>query len=162
MSPSSPIGLTDKARAKVASILSHVLADELTLSATTRDFYARVTGPNFHSLHKLFDDQYRQLERWLGRIAARARAIGVGARAAEAKPTHSNPPLPGTPARKMVGDLVTLHEQIASRLRDDVRACAGRLGDPSTAHELQRLVEFHETTAWMLRMVLDGGCSRPR
>jgi starvation-inducible DNA-binding protein len=150
MTPTTKLGLAGKAHAKVAAILDHVLADELTLSATTRDFYASVTGPNFHSLHKLFEDQYRQLEGWLARLAARTRALGASG-AEMPKPTQSNPPI-GLPAKKMLGELMTLHEQIAARLRDDVRACSERLGDTNTAEELARLVEFHENTAWMLRM----------
>jgi DNA-binding ferritin-like protein len=37
-----------------------------------------------------------------------------------------------------------------------VDACGARLGDRSTADLLSRLVEFHETTAWMLRTLLNS------
>jgi DNA-binding ferritin-like protein len=52
----------------------------------------------------------------------------------------------------MIGDLLARHEQMADRLRQDIV----RLGDPTTEGVLQRLLEFHETSAWMLRMLHDG------
>ena len=61
----------------------------------------------------------------------------------------------------MIGELLTLHEELAKRLQDDVRKCLNELGDAGTAGILRRLVEFHETTAWMLRTVLEGSVSNP-
>jgi len=48
--------------------------------------------------------------------------------------------------------LLARHEEMAHRLRDDIE----RLPDPGTADLLLRLAEFHETTAWMLRVVSHG------
>lgn len=144
-------GITGKARESLAKILDHVLQDECSLLATTRDYRWNVTGPNLYSLHRLFDEQRRQLDFWLQRVMERTKLIGLGkaiparmlARAEEAKRGA------GLPARTMIGDLLRQHEGLAHRLRDDLE----HLRDPVTADLLQGLVEFHETTAWMLRMV---------
>jgi starvation-inducible DNA-binding protein len=153
--------LAEKARANVASILTHALAEELLLSSATREFYAKV--PAFHSLHKLFADQYGQLREWLDQLAHRVWALGsaphgkmtelAGARCV-ALPERVG-------ERTMVGELLALHEELAKRLQDDMQKCARQLGDPGTADVLRRLVEFHETTAWMLRTVLEGSASTP-
>src|SRR6187549_2758610 len=74
MQSSKKAGFGERARAAVASILNHALAEELLLSSTTRDFSGTV--PNFHSLHRLFADQYRQLERWVDRLASCTWALG--------------------------------------------------------------------------------------
>lgn len=127
------------------------------LSATMRDYVARITGPNFHSLFRLFGDQRRQVDRWLGELTERAHAIGIMARfgvdeiarSARAVVTPRNP----LPPRNMVGELLALHEGIAARLRAELSSCRG---DSATLDFLRRLADFHETAAWMLRMVLQG------
>lgn len=127
------------------------------LSETMRNYLARVTGPNFHSLFRLFGDQRRQVDRWLGEITARARAIssvawvGVEEIAQSAKDAVAAPK--AVPPRNMVGELLALHEGIAARLRAELAGCAG---DSATIDLLGRVVDFHETAAWMLRMVLQG------
>lgn len=138
----------------MAHLLNHVLADECRLSATTRDFRWKVTGPNFHSLHKLFDEQRRQIDGWLDQLVARTRAVGVAATAASV-PVSRPAGEAFLPASEMIGELLARHEAMARRLRSDVEACGATLGDRSTAELLNRLQEFHETTAWMLRMLLD-------
>jgi starvation-inducible DNA-binding protein len=161
MSASIPAGLAEKARANIASILTHALAEELLLSSTTREFY--VNFPAFHSLHRLFADQYRQLERWLDQLAQRTWSLGSAAHGPMQDLTSARCVTlrDRVPERAMIGELLSLHEELAKRLQDDVRLCTGQLGDPGTADILRRLVEFHETTAWMLRMVLEGSAQTP-
>lgn len=149
---------SNRARAAVASILNHALAEELLLSSTTRDFSGTV--PNFHSLHRLLADQYRQLERWVDQLASRTWALGPSASADnkmdELAAARCVTLRDRMPEDTMVAELLSLHEELADRLREDGRKCSHALGDPTTAGVLERLVEFHETTAWMLRMVLQG------
>lgn len=150
-------GSGGRRRDNLLRILNHALQEEVVLSATMREFLGRITGPNFHSLYRLFGDQCRQLDQWLGEIADRTRTFGATARAtaeerARAANAVVNPP-PARPPRDMVGELLALHEGIAARLRGDLAACGA---DAATSSLLSRLVDFHETTAWMLRMVLDG------
>lgn len=155
MTPVAKPGFTDKARATLSAILTHALAEELLLSSTTRGFSGTV--PAFQSLHKLFADQYRQLERWLDQLATRTWALGLpGAKLDELVTARCVSMPDRVPERAMVSELLSLHEQLAARLRDDVETCSHQLGDAGTADILSRLVEFHETTAWMLRMVLEG------
>lgn len=155
MQPASKDSPTEKARPQVAAILIHALAEELVLSSTTRDFSGTV--PNFHSLHKLFAGQYRQLGQWLDQLATRMWSVGgtPGAKM-EALATARCMEMPERmPPRTMLGELMALHEDLARRLRGDSETCAAELGDPGTADILSRLVEFHETTAWMLRTLLE-------
>lgn len=139
------------------AVLNHALEEELMLSATMREYLGRITGPNFHSLFRLFGDQRRQVERWLGELTERARAIGDVARFGVDEIARSAraavTPKPTQPPRNMVGELLAMHEGIATRLRCELAGCAG---DSATIDFLQRLVDFHETAAWMLRMVLQG------
>ena len=155
-------GLTGKARESLGKVLDHVLQDECFLLAITRDYRGKVTGPNLYSLHRLFDEQRRQLDYWLNRVFDLTKAFGLGARnGVEKKMRQAEGDAPtstGVPARKMIGDLLTKHEEMAHRLRRDLE----RLRDPATADVLSGLVEFHETSAWILRMVADTGSTSGR
>jgi starvation-inducible DNA-binding protein len=161
MEPTKKCGITGKARETLARVLNHVLADECSLSATTRDYRWRVTGPNLYSLHRLFDEQRRQLDYWLEQVFDRMRASGLAAMAElQTLPTGGVPPAKPdrVEPRSLIRDLLARHEELARTLRDDI----ARLGDPATAQLLTRLQEFHETSAWMLRMVNDGPESSER
>lgn len=150
MQPKTQTGITGKARETLAKILDHLLKDECSLSATTREYRWNVTGPNLYSLHRVFDEQRRQLDYWLDRVAERARAAGFPAGAPREEVASISGA--GLPPRTMIEDLMARHEALAQQLRADIE----RLGDPATAELLTRLLEFHETTAWMLRMLQTG------
>ena len=61
------IGLSEKKLNAVAELLSVVLANEVTLYTKTRKFHWNVEGESFMELHKLFENQYKQLEESIDR-----------------------------------------------------------------------------------------------
>lgn len=152
------IGLSEKARERVGDILNAGLADVFALYAATRDYHWNVTGPHFHSLHKLFEDQYGELATAIDEIAERARALGVpayGGLGALAKRSRlSAKPGAGLEAEDMIAELLRLHETVIIQLRKDVERCTDDLDDAGTADFLTGLMEGHEKTAWMLRALL--------
>lgn len=156
MQPTTTVGFTRRARATAAAMLNHALAEELLLSSLTRGFSGTV--PHFHSLHRLFAEQYRQLERWVDQLALRIWNLGSAAgpegKMDELAAARCVTLPERVPAGTMLRELLALHESIAERLRDDVEKCSRQLGDPGTADVLAGLVEFHENTAWLLRTVL--------
>jgi starvation-inducible DNA-binding protein len=157
MQPKSQTGLTDKARESLAGLLDRIVEDEWFILAVTRQYRWSVKGPNLYSLHRLFDEQRRQLDYWLEQVVERTKSMGSRTRKSslEKKASTDDPESnaeAGLTARTMVGDLLHRHEEMARRLRHDIE----RLRDPGTAALLSRLMEFHETTAWMLRMVVSS------
>ncbi|MGL5001747.1 MAG: Dps family protein, partial [Casimicrobium sp.] len=70
------IGLPDKARNAVIKVLQPLLADEVALYIATRGAHWNVTGPNFHAMHKFFEDQYEALDEILDDVAERIRSLG--------------------------------------------------------------------------------------
>jgi starvation-inducible DNA-binding protein len=156
MQAKTETGITGKARETLARILDHALKEECLLSATTQDYRWNVTGPNLYSLHRLFDEQRRQIDHWLDQLMERARCFGFGGRPNLKKelPAGTSDAAAGgrLPASTMVVDLLLRHEEMAHRLRADIK----RLSDPTLSDLLMRIVEFHETTAWILRMVNHG------
>ena len=70
------IGITDKKLNAVTEILSIVLADQVTLYTKTRKFHWNVCGESFMELHKLFENQYTQLEASIDEVAERISKLG--------------------------------------------------------------------------------------
>ena len=153
------IGLNDEARLEIGQMLNLLLADEYVLYATTRDYHWNVTGPEFASLHKQFQEQFEQIAQWIDDVAERARAIGVGARGnwadlSKAARLSADPGV-DLAAEHMVSELLALHEEMVVQLRADSKACTDRYKDAGTTDFLTGLMEQHEKTAWMLRAQLE-------
>src|ERR1051325_4110968 len=69
----------DKDVQRVADALSNVLADTFILYLKTHNYHWNVTGPMFHTLHLMFEEQYRELWAAGDEIAERIRALGFPA-----------------------------------------------------------------------------------
>ncbi|GAB4517544.1 MAG: non-specific DNA-binding protein DpsA [Amphiplicatus sp.] len=147
-------GLADNARRAVASALTNVLADTYALYLKTHSYHWNVTGPQFHTLHVLFEEQYREMWAALDEIAERVRALGVFAPAsgkafAELTVIDSAEKEPPA-AEKMVENLLKDHETLIRRAREAL-ATAEEASDPASEDLLTQRIQTHEKTAWMLR-----------
>ncbi|MBI1365218.1 MAG: DNA starvation/stationary phase protection protein [Alphaproteobacteria bacterium] len=147
-------GLADNARNAVADALNGVLADTYVLYQKTHSYHWNVTGPQFHSLHLMFEEQYREMWTALDAIAERVRALGVYAPAsgkafaqmASIESAESEPPA----AEAMVRNLLAGHEALIRRAREALET-AEQANDVASADLLTQRIQSHEKTAWMLR-----------
>ena len=73
------LGIDREQREKIAAGLSRLLADSYTLYLKTHNFHWNVTGPQFNTLHLMFEEQYTELATAVDEIAERIRALGVKA-----------------------------------------------------------------------------------
>jgi starvation-inducible DNA-binding protein len=150
------IGIAKKDREAVAKQLARLLADTYSLYLKTHNFHWNVTGPQFNSLHAMFETQYNAL--WLAadEVAERIRILDVfapGSYSQFAKLTSIKEE-PGVPEWKdMVAQLVEGHEIAAATSRDTIKA-AEAVGDEGTADMVTGRLKDHEKTAWMLRSLL--------
>lgn len=141
---------------KVIDALSHLLADTYIVYLKTQNFHWNVVGPNFASLHKMFEEQYTALAAAIDEIAERIRALHAKAPATLADylklssitEAHGHPD-----ATKMVQELMHSHEKMASNIQDFF-ATAKEHDDEVTFDLLIERKNFHEKTAWMLRSTL--------
>ena len=60
-------------REKIAAGLSRLLADSYTLYLKTHNYHWNVTGPQFNTLHQMFEVQYTELATAVDEIAERIR-----------------------------------------------------------------------------------------
>ena len=70
------IGISEEDRKTIAQGLSRLLADTYTLYLKTQNFHWNVTGPQFNTLHQMFETQYTELATAVDEIAERIRALG--------------------------------------------------------------------------------------
>lgn len=147
------MGLSADQRAEMADAVARLLADTYALYFKTHAYHWNVTGPRFHDLHAMFEEQYTELWQATDDIAERVRALGDLApisyeeMAGKASVKFDN----ATPdADSMVRNLVAGHEQVVRTARA-VLKLAGDHGDEATADLVAPRVSVHEKTAWMLR-----------
>jgi len=71
------IGIEESDRQAIAGGLSRLLADTYSLYLKTHYFQWNVTGPMFHSLHQMFEEEYTELSQAVDDIAERIRTLGA-------------------------------------------------------------------------------------
>ena len=151
------IGLTDEQRKTITSHLSKLLADSYTLYLKTHSFHWNVTGPQFTTLHELFEKHYLELAGAIDNIAERIRALGEFAPASfsqYAKLTTIKEESGVPTAREMIQQLVDGQEEIVRTARKAMPIVEDA-NDAPTADLLTRRMDEHEKNAWMLRSLLE-------
>lgn len=159
------IGLTEEQRQGVINLLNQDLADAYLLLVKTKKYHWDVVGPQFRSLHQLWEEHYQKLTLNIDALAERTRALGgypVGTmegflKIATLKEHAGNVPT----ATKMVANLVHDHEQVIRNLRNHVNESSDKFHDQGTADFLTGLLEQHEEIAWMLRSFIEGEAIEP-
>lgn len=154
------IGIDDADRKAIADGLSRLLADSYTLYLKTHNYHWNVTGPQFTTLHTLFETHYTELALAVDEIAERIRALGHRAPGsyvefAELSVIQEDAPASDVPAaNEMVARLVAGQEAVVRTARQVIEIAA-RAGDEPTADLLTQRMQVHEKNAWMLRSLLE-------
>jgi starvation-inducible DNA-binding protein len=130
------IGLAKKDLGGSISMLSIVLADEMTLYTKTRKFHWNVAGESFMELHKLFQAQYTELEETIDEIAERINKLGgktIGTMTEFVALTRLKESPDKYPDQKdMMKELLDDHESTIVLLRKDIEACTKKSNDVGT------------------------------
>ncbi|MHB8921362.1 MAG: Dps family protein [Halothiobacillus sp.] len=150
------IGISEKDRLAIAECLSKLLADTYSLFLMTHNFHWNVTGPQFNSLHMMFETQYTELFTAVDEVAERIRALGVFAPASFKKfsglASFAIPDETQT-ASEMIAHLVKGQEAVVRTARA-VFPVSEAANDQPTIDLITRRMELHEKNAWMLRALL--------
>lgn len=154
------IGLNEEQRAGVTELLNRDLSDAYLVLIKTKKFHWDVVGPQFRSLHEIWEEQYIALTDSIDSMAERVRALGgfpVGTAQGFLENATIKEQVGIIPqATGMVAQLVEDHEQIIRNLREHVDASSEQFHDEGTADFLTGLMEKHEEMAWMLRSFIEG------
>jgi starvation-inducible DNA-binding protein len=149
------IELSDQAKRECAEVLSKVLADTFVLYLKTHNFHWNVTGPQFIGLHKMFEEQYRDLWSALDDIAERIRALdrpapGTIAKFKQLAEIKEKDSLPA--AMDMLNELVNDNQAVARTIRTAL-STAQDAGDEVTAGLLTDRLTYHEKQVWMMKSI---------
>jgi len=145
---------TKNSNVQMAKHLANVVSDTYLLMIKTHGYHWNVTGPSFHSLHLMFEEQYKELFAAADEVAERIRALDVFAPMSAAT-FHSHTAVKeanGAPpnAKAMLQDLIKSHEQTRERVAEG-RAFAGEVEDTASEDLLNKRLEAHDKTIWMLK-----------
>lgn len=149
-------GIEEKDRRESAESLSRLLADTYTLYLKTHNFHWNVTGPLFHTLHQMFEQQYLELADAVDAIAERIRALGFpapGTYQEFTQLTSIRQDQGALDAEKMIRSLVEGHETVTLTAREAFKI-ADKSKDEASVDLLTERLTVHEKTAWMLRSLL--------
>ena len=147
------LGMPDAQRRAIAEGLSRLLADTYTLYLKTHNFHWNVTGPQFNSLHLMFEGQYTELALAVDLVAERIRALGEpapGSYSAFAK-LASIKEADGVPEAAEMVRILAEDQLAVVRTARSVFPLADAAHDEPTADLLTQRMQVHEKTAWMLR-----------
>lgn len=152
------IGLSPDARKGIAKNLSASLASTYTLYLKTLYYHWNVTGPNFGSLHTLFEEQYENLHEAGDEIAERIRALGFMTPGTisefqELTAIKEDEKLPEN-WKHMVANLVEGNE-VLSNLSRKVLEVAEEYDDEVTIDMMVNRMKYHDESAWMLRSTIE-------
>jgi len=150
------IGISEIHRQEIAGQLSRLLADSYTLYLKTHNYHWNVTGPQFNTLHTMFETQYSELAIAVDEVAERIRALGVkapGSYKEFAKLTSIEESPGGESADDMIRHLVKGQEAVVRTARNAFPA-ADAANDEPTADLLTQRMQVHKKNAWMLRSML--------
>jgi starvation-inducible DNA-binding protein len=149
------IGITPANLQAVATTLSKLLADEFVLYTKTRNAHWNVEGPDFHTMHIFFEQQYEQLDEIMDSVAERIRQLSHYAPAtlqSFLSLTHLTEKLgERNDSLGFIRELLTDHENIIIFLRENITPIANEYGDLGTSDYITGLMEDHEKMAWFLR-----------
>ncbi|MEO8763520.1 MAG: DNA starvation/stationary phase protection protein [Ginsengibacter sp.] len=153
------IGIKPSNLAEVAHSLNILLADENVLYIKTRNAHWNVEGPDFLTIHRFFEEQYKQIESIVDDVAERIRTLGHYAEATLngfLKLTHlTEETREKNNSKGYMKSLLEAHETIIIQLRENINRYADEWKDAGTSDFITGLLETHEKMAWMLRAHLE-------
>lgn len=147
------IGIPEGTRSAISDGLSRILAESYALYLKTQNFHWNVRGPDFFSLHLLFEKQYLELAEEVDEIAERIRALGLFVDASFSAFNELSSIKEETKVlneKEMIASLVAGHELWAKDARK-VAEIGDRELDFATVDMLGRRIGAHEKMAWFLR-----------
>jgi starvation-inducible DNA-binding protein len=151
------IGISEQHREAIVNGLKRLLADSYTLYLKTHNFHWNVTGPQFTSLHLMFETQYTELASAVDLIAERIRALGFrapGTYQEFAQLSSIKEDTRAFSANEMVSELVKGQEAVVRTARS-ILSVVEEAQDEASMDLLTQRMQHHEKTAWMLRSLLD-------
>ena len=139
--------------ATVIGKLEIILADTYALYLKTQNYHWHVKGPQFKTLHELFEMQYRELAEAVDQVAERILIMGHNAPATFAELIKLKTIKEGDSsknANQMVTELANDHSILVTDLNKAIKLAQDK-SDEGTINLLSTRIAAHEKAHWMLK-----------
>jgi starvation-inducible DNA-binding protein len=150
---STRIDLRDNVRSQMIALLNQHLADIFDLYSQTKQAHWNVKGPQFYSLHLLFDSLAEQIFPYVDTLAERVTALGGAARGtvqlASAASRLAEFPPGGVDGSQSVAELAQRYAQVGASARAAIDTAA-RAGDQGTSDLFIEIVRDLDKALWFL------------
>lgn len=150
--------LSAKTRKVSIDLLNQALADFSDLASQFRNAHWNVRGPQFYTLHELFERLAGQVEEPIDEIAERATALGgvVGGSLRQAAEITRLPKFPvAAQGLELVQALAQSVSVVANLIRAEIDV-ADEAGDAGTADLLTELSQNLDKALWLLEAHAPG------
>ncbi len=134
--------------------LAVIMADTYALYLKTQNYHWHVKGPQFKTLHELFEAQYRELAEAVDSVAERMRMMGHNAPATFKEFEHLKTIKDGDSSldsNRMVCELAADNATLVKDLNKAI-ALAQDVHDEGTINLLSERVAVHQKAHWMLNV----------
>lgn len=138
---------------QIAQILAQLLSDTYIAYVKTQNFHWNLIDPRFHSLHKMFEENYQQLAEAADELAERIRQLKMKSPGSMKEFLNlgtleeSEGSLSGD---EMVQELCRDREALAQYIKPKIEEVI-KMGDEGTGDILIQHLKMHDKAAWMLR-----------
>jgi starvation-inducible DNA-binding protein len=155
----SKLDLPEKTRSAVIRILQARLADTIDLLMQTKQAHWNVKGPQFISLHELFDSIFENVVDWMDLLGERI--VQLGGRAdsaisnASQKTTLPDYPLNITRGADHLENLSNSLAQYAAAVRQAINLCTDA-GDAATADIFTEISRAADMNLWLVEAHAGG------
>ncbi len=143
-----PISLKENICKESVQILNSILADTMTLRDLYKKHHWQASGPNFYSLHLLFDKHYEEQSELIDAIAGGiSLAMAHDVASATSIP---RPPMGREDATHQLSRLVQAHEIVLKKVRSGI-CKTSELGDEGSNDLLiSQVLRTNEMQAWFV------------
>lgn len=135
--------------------LFEILASTYALYLKTQAYHWNVVGPQFYSLHKLFEAQYTEMQSAVDELAELIRTKGekVDASFENFNKTSKISPINiNFNAEQMVKDLALSHQKVCEMLESEIKSSS----DVTVQDLLTGRLENHQKAIWFLNSIGAG------
>lgn len=145
--------LEQDAETTVPTCLTGLLAQVMALQIRTKGCHWHVSGPQFRSLHGLFDEQAEELADMADEVAERVRSLGASTIGSLSDLVHvrqSGNEVPASDAQGMLAELRRANLRLVDEIRA-LRSLADGRNDIVTVSASDGWLTSAERRLWMLR-----------
>lgn len=141
--------------ANLIEAVNRQLANAFALTLNYRKYHWEVTGPQFRSLHLMFEEFYNEVEATIDETAERVRMLGgFPIHSPEQIREHASVTIAEPGQMEAQAMLQRAHENVHQVMREQRNLVEEADSDPGTADLFTRLVQIHEKHEWFLRETL--------